>query len=136
MNCVHENYIQHIKTIFPTHRPRRLPSHPQLRRMVSETILTTNDLIYPLFAVPGKGVAKEVISMPGVFQLSVDKIVDEVKEVYDLGIPAVILSAINYQLWTIPRCSRFIATIWQSKNLSNGSWQLPRSNQRNRIGYC
>lgn len=69
--------------MFPTHRPRRLRSHPQLRRMVSETVLTTNDLIYPLFAVPGEGVANEVKSMPGVFQLSVDKIVDEAKEVYD-----------------------------------------------------
>lgn len=43
--------------MFPTHRPRRLRSHPQLRRMVRETVLTTNDLIYPLFAVPGKSVA-------------------------------------------------------------------------------
>lgn len=62
--------------------------------MVQETVLTTNDLIYPLFAIPGEGVAKEVRSMPGVYQLSVDKIVDEAKEVYDLGIPAIILFGI------------------------------------------
>jgi porphobilinogen synthase len=80
--------------MFPTHRPRRLRRSETLRNMVRETILTRHDLIYPLFAVPGTGVAKEVKSMPGVFQLSVDKIVDEAKEVWDLGIPAIILFGI------------------------------------------
>ena len=59
--------------------------------MVRENIVTTSDFIYPLFAVPGKGVANEVKSMPGVYQLSVDKIVEEATEVYDLGIPSIIL---------------------------------------------
>ncbi|ACB51009.1 delta-aminolevulinic acid dehydratase [Crocosphaera subtropica ATCC 51142] len=80
--------------MFPINRPRRLRQNDHLRRMVRETILTTNDLIYPLFAVPGSSVAKEVVSMPGVYQLSIDKIVDEAKEVYDLGIPAIILFGI------------------------------------------
>lgn len=80
--------------MFPINRPRRLRQNGQIRRMVRETILTTNDLIYPLFAVPGSSVAKEVVSMPGVYQLSIDKIVDEAKEVYDLGIPAIILFGI------------------------------------------
>ncbi|MEO1402221.1 MAG: porphobilinogen synthase, partial [Cyanobacteria bacterium J06635_1] len=80
--------------MFPTHRPRRLRSHPQLRRMVRENIVTTSDLIYPLFAVPGDSFSQEVKSMPGVYQLSVDKIVEEAKEVYDLGIPSVILFGI------------------------------------------
>ncbi len=80
--------------MFPTHRPRRLRSQPQLRRMVRENVLTTGDLIYPLFAVPGAAIAKEVSSMPGVYQLSVDKIVEEAKQVYDLGIPAIILFGI------------------------------------------
>ncbi|MEB3227206.1 MAG: porphobilinogen synthase [Synechocystis sp.] len=80
--------------MFPTVRPRRLRQTPALRRMVRENTLTVNDLIYPLFAVPGSRVAKEVVSMPGVYQLSVDKIVDEAKEVYDLGIPAIILFGI------------------------------------------
>ncbi|EAZ94123.1 porphobilinogen synthase [Crocosphaera chwakensis] len=80
--------------MFPINRPRRLRQNGQLRRMVRETIVTTNDLIYPLFAVPGSSVAKEVVSMPGVYQLSIDKIVDEAKEVYDLGIPAIILFGI------------------------------------------
>lgn len=80
--------------MFPCHRPRRLRQTSQLRRMVRENTLTTADLIYPLFAVPGEGVAQEVKSMPGVYQLSVDKIVEEAKQVYDLEIPAVILFGI------------------------------------------
>ena len=80
--------------MFPSHRPRRLRSSTGLRNMVRETTLTRQDLIYPLFAVPGEGFAKEVVSMPGVYQLSIDKIVDEAREVYDLGIPAVILFGI------------------------------------------
>ncbi|MDJ1178118.1 porphobilinogen synthase [Roseofilum sp. BLCC_M91] len=80
--------------MFPIHRPRRLRNSATLRRMVQENVVTTNDLIYPLFAIPGEGIAKEVRSMPGVYQLSVDKIVDEAKEVYDLGIPAIILFGI------------------------------------------
>jgi len=80
--------------MFPTHRPRRLRQTDPLRRMVRENQLTPNDLIYPLFAVPGTSVAKEVTSMPGVYQLSIDKIVEEAKEVRDLGIPAVILFGI------------------------------------------
>ncbi len=80
--------------MFPTHRPRRLRRTETLRSMVRETTLTTNDLIYPLFAVPGEGFAKEVKSMPGVYQLSIDKIVDEAKECRDLGIPAIILFGI------------------------------------------
>jgi porphobilinogen synthase len=62
--------------------------------MVREHVLTTSDLIYPLFAVPGQAIAQEVKSMPGVYQLSVDKIVEEAKQVYDLGIPAIILFGI------------------------------------------
>ncbi|WP_017305994.1 porphobilinogen synthase [Spirulina subsalsa] len=80
--------------MFPIQRPRRLRQTANLRRMVQENLLTVNDLIYPLFAVPGSSIAKEVTSMPGVYQLSVDKIVEEAKEVYDLGIPSIILFGI------------------------------------------
>ena len=80
--------------MFPIQRPRRLRASNQLRRMVRENTLTASDLIYPLFAVPGNAIANEVISMPGVYQLSIDKIVEEAKEVYDLGIPAIILFGI------------------------------------------
>jgi porphobilinogen synthase len=76
------------------HRPRRLRRTPALRRMVRETRLTPENLIHPLFAVPGEGVRREVGAMPGVFQLSVDGIVAECKEVHALGIPAVILFGI------------------------------------------
>ncbi|NJN71304.1 MAG: porphobilinogen synthase [Limnothrix sp. RL_2_0] len=80
--------------MFPSTRPRRLRQSESLRRMVQENTLTANDMIYPLFAVPGESFSKEVVSMPGVYQLSVDKIVDEAKEVWELGIPAVILFGI------------------------------------------
>lgn len=79
---------------FPTIRHRRLRYNPIIRDMVRETELMKNDLIYPLFAVPGNNVKKEVKSMPGVYQLSIDKLVEECKEVRDLGIPAVILFGI------------------------------------------
>ncbi len=62
--------------------------------MVRETVLTKNDLIYPLFVVPGSNVKNPVKSMLGVFQFSVEKLVEECKEVRDLGIPAVILFGI------------------------------------------
>jgi porphobilinogen synthase len=65
--------------------------------MVRETVLTTSDLIYPLFAVPGEKVAKEIRSMPGIYQMSVDRIVEESKEIYDLGIPAVLIFGIPDQ---------------------------------------
>ncbi len=80
--------------MFPITRPRRLRQTASLRRMVRETTLSANDLIYPLFAVRGESIAQEVKSMPGVYQLSVDKIVEEAKQVYQLGIPAIILFGI------------------------------------------
>ena len=79
---------------FSFKRFRRLRYNPIIRDMVRETVLTKNDLIYPLFVVPGSNVKNPVKSMPGVFQFSVEKIVEECKEVRDLGIPAVILFGI------------------------------------------
>lgn len=79
---------------YPVVRHRRLRYNPLVRDMVRETVLTKNDLIYPLFVVPGEKVKKEVKSMPGVFNLSIDELVKECKEVSDLGIPAVILFGI------------------------------------------
>ncbi|MDP3182507.1 MAG: porphobilinogen synthase [Desulfobaccales bacterium] len=72
-------------------RPRRLRRTESLRRMVRETHLRREDLIYPMFVASGKGVRQEVPSMPGVFRLSTDLLVDEALEVADLGIPAVLL---------------------------------------------
>lgn len=79
---------------FPIHRPRRLRSNAAIRKMVRETSLSTDDLIYPLFVIFGKGVKKEISSMPGCFQMSVDEIVKEAAKVYKLGIPAIILFGI------------------------------------------
>lgn len=79
---------------YPTIRHRRLRYNPLVRDLVRETVLTKNDLIYPLFVVPGEKIKKEVKSMPGVFNLSIDELVKECKEVRGLGIPAVILFGI------------------------------------------
>ncbi|HUB03107.1 MAG TPA: porphobilinogen synthase [Terriglobales bacterium] len=76
---------------FPANRMRRLRRSETLRSMVRETRLTPEALVYPLFVCPGKGVRKEVRSMPGVFNLSVDEAVKEVREVRGLGVPSVIL---------------------------------------------
>ena len=65
-----------------------------VRAMVRETTLDVRDLVYPMFVVPGRGVARPVSSMPGISQLSVDRAVVEAREVRDLGIPAVILFGI------------------------------------------
>ncbi len=79
---------------FPQTRLRRLRRTPASRHMVQETVLTVDDLIYPLFVVHGKRVRREVPSMPGVYQLSVDEAVREAEEAAALGIPAVILFGI------------------------------------------
>ena len=79
---------------YPTKRLRRLRYNPLVRDMVRETELSKNDFIYPLFVVPGSKVKNPIKSMPGVFQMSVDVVVEECKEVASLGIPAVILFGI------------------------------------------
>ncbi|MBF0549176.1 MAG: porphobilinogen synthase [Deltaproteobacteria bacterium] len=79
---------------FPEYRPRRLRRTETLRRMVRETYLHVNDLILPLFVAAGKEVKNPINSMPGHFQLSVNHIVEEAKEAFGLGIPAVLLFGI------------------------------------------
>ena len=76
---------------FPEDRPRRLRRTPNLRRMVRETSLSVDNLIFPLFVCPGKGVRREISSLPGQFHLSVDQLAREAEEIAKLGIPAVIL---------------------------------------------
>jgi porphobilinogen synthase len=76
---------------FPIHRPRRLRRSEALRGFVRETRLSASGMVYPMFACPGTNVRKEVSSMPGIYQQSVDQIVEECREVSGLGIPAVIL---------------------------------------------
>ncbi len=76
---------------FPETRLRRLRRTPALRRMVRETRLAPEDFILPLFARPGEGIAQPVGSMPGVFQHSVDRLVEAAREAWDAGVPAVLL---------------------------------------------
>jgi len=79
---------------FPELRLRRLRKNENIRRMVRETNLTVDDFIYPLFVVEGEGVKEEISSMPGQFRYSIDRLVEEVNEVKELGIPAIILFGI------------------------------------------
>jgi porphobilinogen synthase len=89
-------YTKHIgvNMFQPIYRPRRLRANENIRRMVRETRLSPDDFIYPLFVTHGKGVKKEISSMPGNFQQSIDNIVKDCDEIKSLGIPAIILFGI------------------------------------------
>lgn len=77
--------------MYPEYRPRRLRRTESLRALIRETALSPKHLIYPLFVIHGKGIKQPIEAMPGCFQFSVDRIVREAKEVFDLGINAVLL---------------------------------------------
>ena len=79
---------------FPTHRPRRLRSSENIRRLVRETQLQPSQFILPLFVCEGEGVKKEIRSMPGNAQLSIDNLVEEAEACEALGIGGVILFGI------------------------------------------
>ncbi len=79
---------------FPIYRPRRLRRNENFRRLIRETKLSVDDLIMPLFIVPGTRVTNPISSMPGIAQLSMDRAVEECKAIRDLGIPGVILFGI------------------------------------------
>jgi len=79
---------------FPQFRARRIRGSETFRRMVRETSLSVDDLVYPMFSAFGSGIRKEISSMPGIYQQSIENIVAEAKEVRDLGIPAVLLFGI------------------------------------------
>lgn len=81
-----ENY-----ELFLTQRPRRLRRTDALRRMVQETTLSVNDLIYPMFVMEGENEKVEVASMPGCYRFSLDLLLAEIAEIYALGIPAIAL---------------------------------------------
>jgi porphobilinogen synthase len=78
----------------PLFRPRRLREKPLLRKMVRETSLAIDDLIYPLFVMHGRGVREPIAPMPGQYRLSVDEAVKEAKDAAGMGIPAVLLFGI------------------------------------------
>ena len=77
--------------VFPEYRPRRLRQNEAFRALIRETHLSPSQFIYPLFVKPGKNIREEVVSMPGVFRLSVDQLGREAKECLALGVNSVIL---------------------------------------------
>lgn len=79
---------------FPEYRARRMRMHENLRRMVRETRLSVDNLVYPIFVTEGEGVRSEISSMPGNFRLSIDNLIKEAEEARSLGIPAIILFGI------------------------------------------
>ena len=80
--------------VFPEYRPRRMRRNEALRGLIRETTLSADQLIYPLFIVPGKKVKNEVRSMPGVYQISVDQLASEAKELLSIGVKSVMLFGI------------------------------------------
>ncbi len=82
---------------FPIYRPRRFRRTENLRRLVRETILTVDHLIYPLFVMPGNGMKNPIASMPGVFQFSIDELLEEIKTVAALNIPGILLFGLPHQ---------------------------------------
>ncbi len=76
---------------YPYYRPRRFRRTENLRRMIRETVLTVDQLIYPLFVLPGRDAKIPVKSMPGVYQLSADRLLDELQSVASLHIPGILL---------------------------------------------
>ena len=80
---------------YPSYRMRRLRRTPTVRRMLRETTLSPDDLIYPLFVIHGENVSNPIASMPGCSQLSIGNLLAEVREVSKLGIPAVLLFGIS-----------------------------------------
>lgn len=81
---------------FPVNRMRRLRNNAKIRDMVRENRLSVEQLIYPMFVTHGKGIKSEISSMPGNYRFSTDLLVDEIKEVSDLGINSVILFGIPH----------------------------------------
>ena len=79
---------------FPIYRPRRLRANDNLRRLVRETDLSVDDLIYPMFVVHGQNTATEIPSIPGCYQYSVDRLVNAAEELASIGIPGTILFGI------------------------------------------
>lgn len=95
--------------LFPDYRPRRLRQNEAFRRMIRETTLSIDDLIFPLFVIDGTGVKNPIQSMPGHYQLSIDNLVKTANNAYKLGIPAIML-------FGIPKSKDALATSAYAKN--------------------
>ncbi len=79
---------------FPKTRARRLRNNAAVRDMIAQTQININDFVYPIFVREGNGIKNEIKSMPGIYQLSIDKAIQEAKEAYSLGIRSIILFGI------------------------------------------
>jgi porphobilinogen synthase len=79
---------------FPVYRPRRLRRNSNLRELVAETKLSVDDLIYPMFVMPGKSKKVPITSMPGIYKQSIDNLIKEIREAKKLGIKAILLFGI------------------------------------------
>ena len=79
---------------FPDYRPRRLRKTKNIRDLVSETKLSRDDFVYPMFVMPGKNEKHEVRSMPGIYKQSIDNLIKEIREVKKLGVKSVLLFGI------------------------------------------
>ena len=79
---------------FPEYRPRRLRKNENFRRMIRETALSIDDFVCPLFVTHGNGVRNPISSMPGNIQMSIDTLMEEVKKIHGMGIPAIMLFGI------------------------------------------
>jgi porphobilinogen synthase len=77
--------------MFPIIRNRRLRTSESIRRLVRETSISPNDFLVPLFVVEGKGIKEEIASMPNYYRLSLDNLEKEVKELWKMGLCAVLL---------------------------------------------
>src|SRR5262245_23521405 len=82
---------------YPVYRPRRLRRSEALRRLVRETRVTVEQLVQPVFIVPGGNVDHPIASMPGIAQRSIDRTAEECRRLADLGVPAVLLFGIPEQ---------------------------------------
>lgn len=80
--------------LFPDYRPRRMRRNETFRALIRETQLAPDQFVYPLFVVPGRKIKKEIPSMPGCFQLSIDQLKAELKEIKEVGLKAVLLFGI------------------------------------------
>ena len=89
-----DRHSRFVQSGFPTTRLRRLRYHPALRRMIRAVRLAPQQLILPLFVRPGENVRREIASMPGVYQLSPDLLVDEARQAASLGLGGVLLFGI------------------------------------------
>ena len=102
---------------FPSLRFRRTRKNEKIRNLVSETSVSANDFIWPVFICDGNNVEQDVPSMPGVKRRSIDRLVDAASEAFDFGIPAICLFPYTDQSLKTEDC----AEAWNPDNLSNSA---------------